>query len=294
MKINDDESIASNGNPIENNHLRFILTCGGKLPRGFPQETADNAKVLLKVQNKSLLESALIALNNVHSIKVVDSVAVGSSAIESELTRFLETTETSFDLFFATEGASLLENLQIGINTLNKTNMSAGDNPTSTFHGQNDMFAVLSPDLPFIDADALDDFLSRIPVDAEVAMPIVSKEAFTSRYPKSHNRFNKFIEGSITLGSIVLVRGSVINKNSGLFQDAHNSRKNVCKLAGMLGISIIIKLLVGRLSIHEVEDRISQLVDARVHAVLDCDPALAYDIDNAENLKYAQNYPFNH
>jgi hypothetical protein len=270
----------------------FILTCGGRLPEKFPQITSDNSKVLVRISNKTLLEHSLTALVKTNGFDIRSVVAVGPSSIKDELTRLNEILNPNFDLIYADEGTSLLDNIQIGMREIQRTNgVETGNNETENWHVPNSVI-IISPDLPFITGEAISDFLARIPLDAEIAMPVVTKEAFLTRFPKAPNRFNKVLEGNITLGSVMLLSRKILKKNSGLFQDAHNSRKNVGKLAGMLGLSVLLKLLIGRLSIHEVEDKVSQLVDGTVHAVLDCDPVLAYDIDNAENLNYAMSVPF--
>lgn len=229
---------------------------------------------------------ALYAVQLVHANNVA---AIGPAAIKDELVRFVDTHEHTFEAIYADEGTSLLDNIQIGLKEIRRFSRQASETGNSDNLNHSDSVVVISPDLPFITGEAIEGFLTRIPADADIAMPIITKKDFMIRFPNAKNRFNKILEGNITLGSVAYMSSSILAKNVGLFQDAHNSRKSVGRLAGMLGLAAIIKLLFGKLSIYEIEERVSQLVDGTVHAVLDCDPVLAYDIDNAANLNFALN-----
>ncbi|MCD6119493.1 hypothetical protein J7K50_06595 [bacterium] len=262
-------------------NLRVIFTCGGKLTKSLEGRSPEDAKVLIEIEGRSLLHSAIEActglaesISKEFSAGIAAAVAVGPRAVGREVRRVIDACDPPFPIHFAGDGATVLDNIGIGASELDH-------------YGTGDLL-IVSPDLPFITADALSDFLEKIPDDAGLAMPVVTREAFNARFPGAPNRFNRLVEGFFTLGSIAFLKEDVLRKNLILFQDAHNARKNPAKLAGMLGPGVILKYIFGRLSIHDIEDRVGLISDTIVHAVVGCDPALAYDIDNEKNLDYAE------
>jgi hypothetical protein len=53
---------------------------------------------------------------------------------------------------------------------------------------------------------------------------------------------------------------------------------------------MIARLVTARLSIPEVEARVSTLAGTRCRAVLDCRPELAFDIDSLLDLRYLERW----
>ena len=276
--------------------LDVILTCGGRLHGDLSRRAPDNVKALLEFDGRTLLERALTTVielaglfekrKGVYRVRAI--AAVGPEAVKAELQRMLESLQPGVPVVFAAEGISLLDNMQVGYRALSELD-AATDNREFECEDSASKRALLivSPDLPFIAAAPLREFLIQLPYDADLSVPVVTKHDFLERFPGAPNKFTKLAEGYITMGSIFYISPRALEKNVGLFQDAHNSRRNVGKLFGMIGFMTVVKLIFGRLSVHEVEDRVSALTDSVVFAALGCDPALAYDIDNEVNLDYA-------
>ena len=74
----------------------------------------------------------------------------------------------------------------------------------------------------------------------------------------------------------------------GLIEEAYEARKSPFKLAKMLGPKFIFKFLLRRLTIEELEERISSLIKAKGKAVVTSYPEIGMDVDKNSDLELAR------
>lgn len=257
--------------------LSFIFTCGGRLKGSLKGRSPGDVKALLEVRGMSMLKRAVIAAFE-FSDSILNSAmfaVVGPAEVIGAINEIQENSPNSERFIHVQEGASLLDNIIRGLNAIEEA-------------GKAGRVLIISPDLPFINSEALADFDRKIPHDAELALPVVSKEQFLMQFPDAPNKFNRLKGGEFTLGSVIYASAESIKMNFGLFQDAYDARKNPAKLAGMLGPKVIFKFLTGTLAISDAEKRLSAITGVKACAVEDSSPFLAYDVDDEINLKYAE------
>ncbi|MEP0815377.1 MAG: NTP transferase domain-containing protein [bacterium] len=260
--------------PVDIRSLKIIFTCGGRLAPPLASRAPGGVKALLPVGGRSLLEHAIRAASVFSGLQVSGAAVVGPPKTASAMDAIRISVSPPFEIRFAAEGETVLDNMHAGAAAL--ADMTG------------DRLLIISPDLPFVSGDALLRFAAAVPEGADLAMPLVRREDFLDEFPGAPNKFVRLVEGEVTLGSVLYIKGDVLRKNTALFQDAHNARKNPAKIAGMLGAMFVMKLLAGRLSLSEIERRIGQLTDAKVSAVFPSAAALAYDVDDEANLRYAE------
>ena len=274
---------------MRNRKLKVILTCGGRRTGALAGRAPGGVKALLDIGGRTLLEAAVDAAsglaacgggNSVMAICAVgpDDVWTAAARLSSQAAGAGESSgvlaPAGIPVLHAKEGETVLDNIKNGMERLSEQ--------------PGDEFLVISPDLPFLNAKAIDEFLVGTPDDAGLALPVVIKEHFQAGFPGADNKFNKMLEGELTIGSVFYVKGGVVEKNTGIFMDAHNARKNPGKIAGMLGLSLSLKFLAGKLSLKEAQNRIGTLLDCAVYGVLPASPLLALDIDDERDLAYAE------
>ena len=270
--------------------LSLIFTCGGRLKGALKDRAPDGVKALLEVRGMTMLKRAIIAMERVaetcgslpagtRSFDVARAAVVGPPPVRAELDSFSKGSMPGLDLAFAPEGGTLLENIRIG--------MSATCGESGGGH-----ILIVSPDLPFVTGEAAAGFLASIPREAELAFPVVSKEDFLAVFPGAQNKFNRLKDGYVTMGSVIFATANALRMNFGLFQDAHDARKNPAKLAGMLGPAVILKFLTGTLSIADAEKRISRVTGVKTCGVTGSSPLLAFDVDSDLDFEYAESLQF--
>lgn len=145
-------------------------------------------------------------------------------------------------------------------------------------------------DLPMVTAAALQDFLARAPANSEISLPLVRKQAYLDWFPGSENTFLRLKDGLFTAGSQFLIRPEPVLANRELIERFFNSRKSQAAMAMVIGLPTVAKFLAGRLSVREVEDKLTKLSGCRCKAVFDCRPELAFDIDSLPDLRYAEQW----
>ena len=252
--------------------MKAILICGGRLSGKLAEREPTGVKCLLKFRGATLLEIAARAIAAAVP-PLTEAVAVGGDDVAAEVDRIAPAI-ASLGLAFshAHEGTTVVDNILIGLDKL--------EAPA--------LFLVVSPDLPALSGAALSDFIARRPIDADIAVPVVTREAFLARFPGSPTRFEKFQEGYLTMGSALIFSTACFRKNVPLFIDAYNVRKSPTKMLVMLGFSFILAALTRRLSIPTVEAKASRITDCAVRGTLGCAAELAFDVDNEKEFEFIE------
>lgn len=153
-----------------------------------------------------------------------------------------------------------------------------------------DRVLVCGTDVPMIVPGAIDDFLQRSSGDADICMPIIGREPFVRTFPGNLGIYVRLAEGAFTAGSQVLIRARALLDNLALVESLYRRRKSQLGMAAALGAPLIWRLVSGRLTVPEVEARLSLLTGCRCRAVPDCRPELAFDIDTLLDLRYAERW----
>lgn len=151
-----------------------------------------------------------------------------------------------------------------------------------------DPVLVVASDIPLLTARAVEDFLAECAKDrADFYYAIVPQEAVEREFPGARKTFVRVSEGTFTGGSVMLVNPAVIDRVRPFVERVIAARKKPWLLAQLFGWSIVMKLASGRLSIGEMEARVTELLGVTARAVIAADPGLALDVDmgKPENLE---------
>ena len=144
----------------------------------------------------------------------------------------------------------------------------------------------LTCDLPYVDAAALRWFLDRIE-PATLSMPLCEHAAFTARFPGAPP-FGVTLSGErvVNAGIFHLPAGSRARVRT-LATALFDARKAPWKMATVAGPLILLRFMLGRVSVNALERRAMHLLGIPVAAVRHAPPELAYDADTADDYAYA-------
>lgn len=149
---------------------------------------------------------------------------------------------------------------------------------------------VASGDMPFLSAEAIRYVLGQAP-RAGLVYCVVRKEEIERSFPGMRRTYARLREGSFTGGNVILLDKALFGSALGLARKVVALRKNPLALAQMIGWSVLFKLLLGRLSIPELETRASRLLGAPARALVVPFAGVGVDIDKEEDLVWLERGP---
>lgn len=151
--------------------------------------------------------------------------------------------------------------------------------------------ATVCDDLPFLTGAALDDFIARAEAaEADGVYAVVRKEACLREFPSLRRTFFHLKEGDFTGGNVSLVSVNLFPDCIEKMKEVFALRKNPLKLAAWLGPIFILKMLLHRLSLADVEKKVSELFGYRGRAVITDHACIGTDLDRPEEWAQAEKY----
>jgi CTP:molybdopterin cytidylyltransferase MocA len=251
-----------------------ILPAGGRLQGTFKQEAGTSTKALIEINAQTLLEHAIIAVKRTNF--------TGRIAIIGPEEMANHPATNSADIVLQ-EGESGPANIRKGMKWLREN----GGNERA------ERILILTTDLPFITLEAISDFINRCPEDADLCIPIYSKAEFMAAYPGCKAEFVRLKSGDWTTGCAFLVNPGAIERNWIHIEKVFAARKNQMVMARLLGAMMITRFVTRQLDIHHIERRCRTILGCSGVAVTGCDPALAFDIDDVDDYRYAIQHSIN-
>ena len=245
-----------------------ILPAGGRIEGEFAREAGTPVKALIEFDGASILTRLAKALRATGHVNRM--VAIGPGEIKSHA-------ESDVDAVLP-DADSGPQNIYDGLDWL-----KAQPDPA-------EKALIMTTDLPFVTADSMTGFLTRCPEDAEIALPLFSKEEFETRFPESHNTYVRLRDGEWTLGGAFLLSCSALDRNREQIRRLHQSRKSASGMARALGPIFILRYLTKTLQVPHLESHCARITGFAASAVRGCDPALAFDIDESADFQYARRF----
>ncbi len=150
-----------------------------------------------------------------------------------------------------------------------------------------ELILILTSDIPLVRPGMLEVFLDRALARkprADFYYPVVPKEAVELRFGKSHRTYVRLREGVFTGGNVALVRPGVLDRMAHEVETFMALRKSPLKLARRLGWPFLLRFLIGRPTISQVEAHFSALFGVRGQAVIVTDAEIGVDVDKPEDV----------
>lgn len=152
---------------------------------------------------------------------------------------------------------------------------------------------VCTSDLPLVGPADIAGFCAQCDPSADVTLGLVRAGTYNQAFPGAPP--STFVGlrdvGPVTIGGLFAVRPSSLLDNHALFARAFEARKNQWSMAQLLGPRLVAQFLTHRLTLKAITQRAETLLCCRAQILLDTAPALASDMDTADDYTYAhQNY----
>jgi GTP:adenosylcobinamide-phosphate guanylyltransferase len=150
-------------------------------------------------------------------------------------------------------------------------------------------FLVVTADLPFLTPESVDDFVRRsAELDVDCCYGAISREACEKRFPGVRRTFVHLREGSFTGGNMVFQRYATYEKQAALLKEAYQRRKSPLFMARLIGLGNVLKFVMGRLTLPDIERAASGLMDVRCRLVISPYAEVGTDVDKPDDLALAR------
>lgn len=135
-------------------------------------------------------------------------------------------------------------------------------------------------DIPLLTSKAVDDFISMTIIDGvDLFYPVVPMHEIHKVFPDIKRTSVALTEGTFTGGNLFVISPKAVGGCVRRVEQFVSFRKSPIKLCRLLGIKFVVKLLLKKLSITEIEAKVSELLGIRGRAVITCYPEIGVDID---------------
>lgn len=238
--------------------MRAVITAGGTVDDAYARVAGTRIKALALIRERSMLQRTIDAI--VHC-GITDIAVVGGPEVRAACDGIVRTVD-------ARETGA--QNVQLALNAW------PDDEPL--------LYA--TSDMPYIDADAMRDFIARTP-HGTLAMPLSEYDAFVCRFPNAPP-FGITLAGErVVNGGVFLIPAGARAAISRLASTMFDARKAPWRMAKLVGPSFLIRFALKRLSIAQLEGHALRILGIPAIAVRNAAPELAFDADVVEEFRYA-------
>lgn len=227
-------------------------------------DPAISIKGLVPIAGRPMVEwviDALIAAETVAEIAVVVPTAEGLGSWADKVDKLVVSKQ------------SFVDNLVAGVDAF-----------------RNDRHVLVATgDLPALTAEAIDDFVGRsLAVGADVSYPLVRKSDMVEQFPGSERTFLRIVGGPVTGGNMMVLSPDVVYRNRDIGQRLFDTRKSPVRMAKVIGVPFILKLIAGRLDPSDVERKMEELLGGHCVAIYTSHGSIGADVDKPIDVIVAE------
>lgn len=240
-----------------------IILAGAMADPDMKPDDREISRAMIPVAGKSMLQWLTDALSSASSVSRI--IAVGDVQAEG-LDQVLDPLDT------------FLDNIMLGIAA-----------------AEGDRVLITSSDIPLITPEAIDDFVTHaLTTDADFCFPIIPKEDCMSNYPQLKRTYAKTREGTFTGGNMVLVSRQFMKRNEKIIGEVYNQRKNILRLAGIIGFSTLIRAFLAQIAfpvllpVPKLEQTVGKMLGGKVQAIVTHHAEIGEDVDKPNDLAVAR------
>lgn len=243
-----------------------ILPAGGTIGPEFAEKVGARVKALIPIGGQTVLGRTLDALEATGL--VARTVVIGPDEV-------LESPDGLRATHRLPPGETGPDNIFRGLDLL------LAENPAT------EKVLVVTTDLPFLTGEVLRDFIERCPADRDICVPLIREQEFHRRFPGTDATFVTLRDDAWTTGCAYLMDVKAMRRAKPHIDRVFENRKSKMGMARLLGPGFVLKWLTKRLTLSDVEAKITSILGCTGAAVTGAAPELTFDIDYPEDYDYA-------
>jgi molybdopterin-guanine dinucleotide biosynthesis protein A len=251
--------------------MDVIITAGGTPVRGEPlyEYTQGKRKALLEIQGRPLIQWVLDAISVCSSIHEIVIIGMPEGANLS----------CSRAVTYIPDRGNLLDNLLAGLAEVERLNPAS----QYTLMATSDVPAVTPSMIAW-----LVDVVERGGND--VYYNLVTRQVMEAAFPASQRTYLRLKDIEACGGDINAIRTSLYRNSNPLWRKLIDCRKNPIYQAFLIDYTILLKILIGTLTLQEAVSRVSKKFGLCGQAVICPYAELAMDVDKVYQLELLRKY----
>jgi len=168
-------------------------------------------------------------------------------------------------------GESIVENMQRGANALIDEKVTH--------------LLFVTGDIPLVTPEGLENYIrTSLGTGAALTYPIIPREASEIRFPGARRTYVKLREGTFTGGNAIFTTANLLDDKAELIQGLYAARKQPLKLAKLLGLGTVLRLITGTITLPYIEAVATRILDAPARAIISPHPEIGFDVDKLDDL----------
>ena len=146
-----------------------------------------------------------------------------------------------------------------------------------------------SSDIPTLTGPIVDALIETCsPFENDLYYTLVTQEVMEQRFPSSNRTYVQLKDIYVAGGDMFIFKTTLVTANPELMEALSNARKHAWQLARIVGFRTLLKYLLHRLSLQEVEQAGGRLIDGSVKTILFPQAELAMDADKKNQVELLQ------
>lgn len=181
------------------------------------------------------------------------------------------------------------DNPDVAIVQCGETVIESFKNAVKAINTDSKKILIVTADIPLITKEAVNFFLeSSFQSSDDLYYPIVRKEINDQKYPGVQRTYANLKEGAFTGGNLFILDPVIIERSLPVAEKLVQYRKKPIRLASYIGWGILIRYLLGMLSIEEAEKAVSDMMGIKGKVVISPYPEIGIDVDKESDLELAR------
>jgi hypothetical protein len=143
----------------------------------------------------------------------------------------------------------------------------------------------LTGDIPLITASMLDDFVAAVAQPYQmITYRFATRTTVETRFPDSQRTFTRLRDATVTQADVFILHTDVLTTNQALWEPLIEARKQPWRIARVVGVSTLLKLLFRRLTVAELQKTAARILGAPVSVGFTSHAELAMDVDKPHHV----------
>lgn len=148
---------------------------------------------------------------------------------------------------------------------------------------------LVTGDLPLLQPRDVDEFVrASLATAADMTYPVIRKEDVLVQCPGAERTYVRLAVGYVTGGNMAVLNPALVRRNKELGERLFAARKSPIAMARVLGLRFVVRLVGGRLTVPELEEKLGELIDGVGCAVFTKRAAIGMDVDKPSDLVLAE------